>query len=168
MKPSSASPAGGRLAGLSRPIAILVAGVGGALAIFVLATIQSRTSLAMLVPSFGASCALVFAHPESPFAQPRNVIGGHLVSSAFGLLALAVLGTGPIAMAAGVGLAIAGMMATRTMHPPAGGDPLIVILTAAPIGFLAQPILFGTCVIVLIGAAYHRLRGVDYPLQPFA
>ena len=142
---------------LPRPLAIVLAGLGAGLAIFVLATIRSRTGWATLIPSFGASCALIFAHPESPFARPTNVIGGHLVSSALGLLTLAVCGNGPLALGIGVGLAIAGMMATRTMHPPAGGDPLIVISIAAPATFLVAPILAGTVALVLIGMVYRSL-----------
>ncbi len=139
----------------SRPLAIVLAGVGAGLAIFVLASVHSRSGWAILIPSFGSSCALIFAHPESPFSRPLNVIGGHLVSSAIGLITLVICGNGPLAMGVGVGCAIAGMMATRTMHPPAGGDPLIVIATAAPATFLIAPILVGTIAIVLGGVVYR-------------
>jgi CBS-domain-containing membrane protein len=144
-----------------------MAGLGGGLAIFALATIESRSTIATVVPSFGASCALVFAYPQSPFSQPRNVTGGHLVSSSLGLVALFIMGTGPAAMAVGVGLAIAGMMATKTMHPPAGGDPLLVMITGASLSFLITPILLGTVLLVLIGALFHRCRGVSYPTGPW-
>jgi CBS-domain-containing membrane protein len=107
---------------------------------------------------------LVFVLPGSPLAQPRNVIGGHLVSTVMGLLAMALLGHGPLAMGAGVAAAIMGMMLTRTLHPPAGGDPVLVILSSAPISFLLKPMLLGTVAIVLIGIAYHRLvAGRAYP-----
>lgn len=145
----------------SRPCAILAAGFGSAIAIFVLAIGHDWTRVATMVPSFGASCALVFAHPESPFAKPMNVIGGHLISSAFGLLTLATFGNGPIALAVGVALAIMGMMTTRTMHPPAGGDPLIVIATGASVGFLVTPILVGTVIVVGIGYLYRKAFLMD-------
>jgi CBS-domain-containing membrane protein len=141
----------------------LIAGLGSGLAIYALATIESRSNHAALVPSFGATCALVFACPQSPFAQPRNVIGGHLVSSGLGFAGMFIMGTGPAAMALGVGLAIAGMMATETMHPPAGGDPLLVMITGGSLSFLITPILLGTVLLVLIGALFHRCRGVSYP-----
>ena len=144
-----------RATGVARPLAIVLAGLGAALAIFVLASVHAHFGWAVLIPPFGSSCALIFAHPESPFARPFNVIGGHLISSALGLLTLATCGNGPAAMGIGVGLAIAGMMATQTMHPPAGGDPLIVIATAAPVTFLVTPILVGTVAIVLIGVVYR-------------
>jgi CBS-domain-containing membrane protein len=66
-------------------------------------------------------------------------------------------------MAIGVGLAIAGMMATETMHPPAGGDPLLVMAVGASLSFLITPVLLGTVLLLLVGAAFHRLRGVPYP-----
>jgi CBS-domain-containing membrane protein len=148
---------------LARALAIVAAGVSSGLAIFALTSVQTWTTLSALVPSFGASCALIFACPESPFAQPRNVIGGHLVSSGIGFLVLQTLGTGPTALATGVGLAIAGMMASKTMHPPAGGDPLIVIFAAASLSFLIVPILLGSVLLVLMGAAFHAARGRAYP-----
>lgn len=145
-------------------LAAAAAGLGSGLAILILATVDTRLSPVVLVPSFGASCALIFGLPQSPFAQPLNVIGGHLISSGFGLLSLMVLGAGPAAMGLGVGLAIAGMMITGTMHPPAGGDPIIVILAGASASFLLAPMLIGTALLVLIGAIFHSVRGVEYPV----
>jgi CBS-domain-containing membrane protein len=136
--------------------AALLAGAGGGLVIYLLAQAQAWTSLALLAPAFGASCVLVFVLPDSPLAQPRNVIGGHLVSTAMGLLTFAVLGHSPLSLGVGVGLAIVAMVLTRTLHPPAGGNPIVVILTAAPLSFLFKPMLLGTLAIVLIGGLYHR------------
>ena len=140
-----------------RAITVLVAGVGASLTIFALLMLHDMTRLAWLVPSFGASCALVFGVPDSPFARPVSVIGGHLVSSSVGLVAMALLGHGPVAMAVGVGCAIAAMLASRTMHPPAGGDPLIVIATSAAPVFLLTPILLGTVAISLAGLVVRLL-----------
>ena len=140
-----------------RPFAIIAAGAGAALTIAALVLLHGATEIALLVPSFGASCALVFGVPASPFARPLSVIGGHLVSSAVGLAVMALLGSGSEAMAVAVGLAIMAMMATQTMHPPAGGDPLIVIALGATPWFLLTPILAGTLMIVLTGTAYRAL-----------
>ena len=141
-----------------RPLAVLLAGLAAAAMIYALLQLQSASHLAWIIPSFGASCALVFGVPDSPFARPASVIGGHLVSSLVGLVTMAALGHGPLAMAVGVGCAIAAMMVTRTMHPPAGGDPLIVIATAAAPTFLLTPVLVGTIAISLAGFAFRRLR----------
>jgi len=123
------------------------------------------TDILLLAASFGASCVLVFAIPQSPLARPKNVIGGHLISTFVGLVLLAILGTSPLTMALGVGLAIALMQATETLHPPAGGDPLIVLMAGAGWSFLVTPILIGTIAIVMIGWLYHRFVSKrDYPL----
>ncbi|MCC7254039.1 HPP family protein [Hyphomicrobium sp.] len=135
----------------------LLAGLGGFLTIGVLATINATQELPLLIAPFGASCVLVFGVPASPFARPRNVIGGHLVTALMGLIAVSVLGAGPLGIAAGVGAAIAAMMVTDTVHPPAGANPIVVALTGAGWSFLAAPVLLGAAVIVLIGFAYNRV-----------
>lgn len=137
--------------------AALVAGVGGFLTIGLLATINASEALPLLIAPFGASCVLVFGVPASPFARPRNVIGGHLVAAFMGLAAVSLLGPGPLGIALGVGLAIAAMMVTDTVHPPAGANPIVVALTQAGWPFLAAPVLVGAATIVVAGLIYRRL-----------
>lgn len=139
--------------------AAAIAGLGGFIVIFALAELSQMSGAALLIAPFGASCVLVFALPASPLAQPRNVIGGHLVSTAVGLAAFAVFGATPLGFAAGVGFAIAAMLLTRTTHPPAGADPIVVILASASWTFLAAPVLAGALAIVAAGVAYHRIMG---------
>lgn len=134
----------------------IMAGVGGALATGALALANVATVLPLLIPPFGASCVLVFAAPASPFARARNVIGGHLVSAAVGLLMVALFGSGPLGLALGVGLAIAAMVLSDTVHPPAGANPVVVALLNP--GFFLAPILIGATTIVVLGLAYNHLR----------
>lgn len=135
----------------------LVSGLGGALAVGLLATLSASLEHLLLIASFGASCVLLFALPQSPLARPRNVICGHVLSALVGLLVLSVLGDGVLAMAVGVGIAIAVMQFTGTLHPPAGGNPLIVIMTGAGWSFLILPVLAGTVLLVAVALVYHRL-----------
>ena len=135
----------------------LVSGTGGFAAIYLLAQAMLTLDALLLIAPFGASCVLLFARPQSPLARPRNVVGGHLLSSFIGLAVLAVAGSDPVAMGLAVGLAIAAMQATGTLHPPAGGDPLVVMAAGAGWGFLVTPVLTGSVVLVLIAYAYHRL-----------
>jgi len=135
----------------------LLAGFGGFMAIWILAYARDASTLPLLIPPFGASCVLVFGYPSSPFAHPKNVIGGHLIAALMGLLACAVLGFGPIGMAAGVGLAITAMMLTGTTHPPAGANPIVVALLQADPTFLLTPVLAGAATIVVLGFVYNRL-----------
>ncbi len=131
--------------------------MGGFLVIFLLAQLTASLHAALLIAPFGASCVLVFGLPQSPLAQPKNVIGGHLISAAVGLMAFHLLGASPLSFGLGVGVAIAAMLLTGTTHPPAGADPIVVILAKAAWPFLFSPILIGAATIVVIGLIYHRL-----------
>jgi len=75
---------------------------------------------------FGATCVLLFSTPSSPLSQLANVIGGHFVSTAIGLLLQNFLPAEWWSLGLAVGLAIAAMAALRVTHPPARADPLVV------------------------------------------
>ena len=157
--PAALAPKNANEAHLASPrawLTALVSGLGGALAVFILAEASDLAHVALLIAPFGASCVLAFALPQSPLAQPRNVIGGHLISSAVGLGAYMLLGAHPWSFAIGVGLAIAAMQITGTVHPPAGADPIVVIVAKAGWLFLLSPVLIGTLTIVAVAFAYHR------------
>ena len=114
---------------------------------------------------FGASCVLAFGIWDSPLSQPRNIIGGHLISTFTGLVLYHLFGQGPIVMAVGVGLAIAFMMLTKTTHPQAGADPLVVIIAGSGWSFLFTPVLIGALVIVLAALLVNNLdKKRCYPL----
>jgi CBS-domain-containing membrane protein len=134
------------------------------LAISALTLLTYTTSIPALMAPFGASCFLVFAAPESPFAQPRNVIGGHLVSTAVGLLLLTLVGPEGWVMGIAVGLSIVAMQLTRTGHPPASADPIVVLLAQPGWTFLATPVLLGAIIIVGTALVFNKLRlGPGYP-----
>lgn len=143
---------------------ILLAGLGGMIAISLLAMLTSFAGVPALMAPLGASCFLIFAAPESPFSQPRNVVGGHLVSTAVGLLALAVVGPEWWALGIAVGLSIVAMQITRTGHPPAGADPIVVLLLHPGWSFLLTPVLCGAVVVVCTALLFNNLRaGPSYP-----
>ncbi len=143
----------------------LVSGLGGFATVAVLAALANASHLALLIPPFGASSVLLFALPSSPLAQPRNVIGGHLVAAFAGMIAVSAFGPALLAIAAGVGLAIAAMILTGTLHPPAGANPIVVGLLMPGWSFLIVPVLFGTVFLVAIAICWHRLfTRTAYPL----
>ncbi|WP_422731009.1 HPP family protein [Litchfieldella qijiaojingensis] len=83
-------------------------------------------------------------------AQPRNVIGGHFLSALVGMLVLHFMGTGTFEMALGVGTAIALMQLFRAVHPPAGANPLVIILAGTvDYTFLLTPVLAGSFILIL-------------------
>lgn len=138
---------------------IVLSGLGGFLAIAVVAGLAEGLSQALVLGSFGASCVLVFGFPDVPFSQPRNVVFGHVLSSLTGLACLAVFGPHWWAAALAVALAIMGMMALRCVHPPAGSNPVIVFLSAPGWAFLVTPTLAGALLLVAVALVYNNLRG---------
>ncbi len=143
---------------------ILVASLGGVLAIAVIAALGQQWSLSLVLGSFGASCVLVFGFPDSPFSQPRNVVTGHGLSTLIGLIVLSLCGPHWWALGLAVGLAIAAMMLTRTVHPPAGSNPVIVFLLQPGWLFLWFPTLAGALLLVAVALLYNNLtRDSDYP-----
>jgi CBS-domain-containing membrane protein len=85
----------------------------------------------MLVP-FATSIVLVLDTPEAEPAQPRALVGGHLISTLVGLAVSYAFGPSPWAAAAAVGLAMVAMYFVRAFHPPAGIDPLIIVNESLP------------------------------------
>lgn len=138
--------------------------LGGFLAIAAVAGLGNFLSVALVLGSFGASCVLVFGYPDVPFSQPRNIVAGHFFSSAIGLVFLSAFGPQAWAMAAAVGTAIAVMMLTRTVHPPAGSNPVIVFLIQPSWLFLWFPTLAGALLLVAVAIIYNNAtRKTNYP-----
>ncbi|MFZ3124888.1 MAG: HPP family protein [Acidovorax sp.] len=144
--------------------AVFLAWLGGVIAISVVAGLTSLLAMPLVLGSFGATCVLVFGYPDVPFSQPRNIICGHVLSSLIGLIFLAVFGPHWWAAGLATGTAIAIMMATRTVHPPAGSNPVIVFLSQPGWGFLLYPTLAGALIITIVAALYNNAtRPSNYP-----
>lgn len=143
---------------------IFIAGLGGFIAVAVVAGLFEGTTLPMVLGSFGATCVLVFGFPDVPFSQPRNVIVGHFLSSLSGLVFLALFGSHWWCVALAVGIAIILMMVTRTVHPPAGSNPVIIYLLQPGWGFLLVPTLLGAIMLVAVTLIYNNaMREARYP-----
>ena len=135
-----------------------VAGLSATVAIGVLAYLRERYGYDLwLMAPFGATAVLVFGVPESPLAKPKNVILGHVFTSAIGLVFVHFIGAEFWMLALATGMGIFVMLATNTTHPPAGANPILIMLTQPAWGFLLNPVLFGASVIVLIGWLYAQL-----------
>jgi len=137
--------------------AILVGGFGGFFTIFALSLI-SWNGVALLMAPFGASCVLAFHVWDSPLSQPRNIIGGHFISTLVGLIVLNCFGNHAWTLALGVGLAIMMMILTKTTHPPAGADPIVVILAGSTWEFLFLPVLSGAILLSLLAYIVNNLQ----------
>jgi CBS-domain-containing membrane protein len=135
----------------------LVAGAaGGAIAIAAMELLSSRAAFPLMFVPFATSIVLVMGSPEAEPAQPRALIGGHLVSTLVGLFVVQLTGPSPWAAAAAVGLAMAAMHLTRTFHPPAGIDPLVVVVNDMSWSFLVVPVAVGACLLAAFAFVWHN------------
>src|SRR3954470_6787480 len=144
---------------------MVYATIGAIIAISTLSYIASTTKGLMLLGSFGASALLIFALPEAPLSQPRSVVFGHLIASVIAIGCLTLFGAQWWAIGVATGLAVGTMMATRTVHPPAGSNAIIVFLAKPGCGLLVCSTLGGTLTLIAIAVVYHRTtRRHQYPL----
>ena len=110
-----------------------------------------------LIASFGSSMVLLYGYPESPFAQPKNIFFGHFLTSLVGimisnLVPLPIFITIPIAVGLGVGL----MILFNVTHPPAGGNPIIVIIGSVSLDYLINPIITGSIIVLIFGIVINK------------
>jgi len=141
-----------------------LAWLGGFLAISVVAYLALVSHTALVLGSFGATCVLVFGFPDAPFSQPRNIIVGHFLASLTGLCFLNLFGNEWWSIALAVGTAISLMQITRTVHPPAGSNPVIVMLTLPKWGFLLTPTLIGAVLLVVVALIFNNIgKDRSYP-----
>ena len=141
----------------------LFSSLGAFVCIGLLAYLNSSIEDALwLIPPFGASMVLVMAVYDSPLAKPKNLILGHILSALSGVIILYLLGNTFISLGLGVALAVFVMMITNTVHPPAGANPIIVILTGQSLSFVFLPVAVGAVIIVVFAYLYNRLLKRNY------
>lgn len=135
---------------------IALAFVGGFLAIATLTLLSHSLDVLLVLGSFGASCVLVFGYPDVPFSQPRNIVVGHLLSTCIGLIFIQTCGAQWWSVSLAVAVAISLMMLTRTVHPPAGSNPVIVFLLQPDWSFIVFPTLTGALLLTLVALLFHN------------
>ncbi|MBI4966996.1 MAG: HPP family protein [Rhodospirillales bacterium] len=133
------------------------AALGGLLALALVGALGEWSGLPMLAAPLGASAVLLFALPDSPLSQPINLIGGHGLATLLGLVLDHLLPPSGWSIALAVGLVIGLLGALRLMHPPAGADPILVMMLHPDWSFLLTPVLAGAVTLVLVGLIVHRL-----------
>lgn len=143
--------------GMPRRMAVVAGAIGAAIAIALMELLAERTAIPLLLVPFATSIVLVMGSPQVAAAQPRALIGGHLVATVIGLLVVKVTGPGVATAAVAVGLAIVAMHLTRSFHPPAGIDPLVVVLNGMSWSFLLVPVAAGACLLAAVAFVWHNL-----------
>ena len=137
----------------------ILAGIFSICTIGVLTSLTYKTELGIfIIASFGSSMVLLFGYPESPFAQPKNVFFGHLLTALVGMFFLYFIPLPlfiiiPLAVGFGVGL----MILFNVTHPPAGGNPIIVIIGSVSIDYLLSPVISGSIIIIVFAIVVNRL-----------
>jgi CBS-domain-containing membrane protein len=120
-----------------------------------------------LAASFGSSMVLLYGFPESPFAQPKNIFYGHFITALIGIFFVNYIYLPifiNIALAVGVGIFF--MIILDVVHPPAGGNPIIVIIGGVSYEYLINPIIFGCLLILLFGIVLNKfILKKNYPLR---
>ncbi len=138
-----------------------------AITISALTILTYKTELGIfLISSFGSSMLLLYGYPESTFSQPKNIFFGHLLTSIIGVIFLYFIPLPiyiliPLAVGVGIGL----MILLKVTHPPAGANPIIVIMGSVSLDFLINPIITGSLIILIFGVILNRLiLKKKYPL----
>ena len=132
--------------------------------------ILDETGLMMIIGSFGASAVLIYGAIRSPLAQPRNLLGGHILSAIIGVTAFQWLGGEPwLAAAVAVSTAIAVMHLTKTLHPPGGATALIAVIGGESVhnlGYLyvLVPTALGAMVMLVVALMVNNIsKNRRYP-----
>jgi CBS-domain-containing membrane protein len=145
---------------------ILWSWLGAFLGIVLVAFLDSfleKTDVLLLIGSLGASAVLIYGAIKSPLAQPRNLVGGHLISALIGVTAYKLLFPYPwLAGAVAVATSIAVMHATKTLHPPGGATALIYVMGSPKIHHLGYlyvllPVGAGALLMLLVALLVNNL-----------
>lgn len=143
---------------------VLLSWVGSFVGIALLAYLSAYSHYPLVAAPMGATAVLVFGVPDSPLAQPRNVIGGNFWGALVSIVAVQLFGTAPWVMALAVATTIKLMKLTRAIHPPSGAVALVGVMSGASWHFLLTPVLAGSAIIVIWTFVFNNLApGRTYP-----
>ena len=135
-----------------------LAGIFSFITILILTILTYKTPYGLfLIASFGSTMVLLYGYPESPFAQPKNIILGHFLTSLIGIIFLnfvhlPIFINIPLAVGFGVML----MILFKVTHPPAGGNPIIVIIGSVSYDYLLTPVIIGSLIVVMFGIIINK------------
>jgi CBS-domain-containing membrane protein len=142
----------------------IISALGAFLCISLIAFINSYDDFNIwLIPPFGATMVLVMAVHESPLAQPKNIFFGHILSALSGVLIYFFLGMSFLSIGLAVAISVWAMMITKTIHPPAGANPIIAILGGKGLSFILLPVATGALIIIIFAMIYNKIIKRNYP-----
>lgn len=136
---------------------LFITALGSFSGVGLVALLSAHYHLPLLVPFFGASAVLLYGAWNAPMAQPRNVIGGHVISALVGVLVYQLLGNSWWTVTLGVTLAILAMTVTYTLHPPGGATAFMAVYNEQSFDFILSPVGLGALCLVLIAVLINNL-----------
>ena len=145
-----------------------LAGIFSIITIGVLTVLTYKTEFGLfLIASFGSSMVLLYGYPESPFAQPKNIFFGHLITAIVGMFFLNFIPLPLyIIIPTAVGFGVSFMILFNVTHPPAGGNPIIVIVGSVSYDYLFSPVITGAIIIIIFAIIINRfILKKSYPSQ---
>jgi len=143
---------------------------GALIAILIALQLSDSPASIFLLGSLGGTAVFLFGLTRAAAAQPRSLFGGHLGGAVIGVLCYQLFGVGPWVYALAVALTLIFMLSTRTVHPPAGANPLIVMHAHAGFAALWHPVGASVLVLAAVAVVWTRLLPgmVRYPHDWFA
>jgi CBS-domain-containing membrane protein len=140
--------------------------VGASIAISIALWFVSEGRSPFLLASLGGSTVFLFALTETEAAQPRALFGGHLGGALIGILAFRCFGDALWVSVLAVVLTMVFMVLTRTIHPPAGANPLFMVHNHSGMGVLIKPVFLGVGLLFVTAIIWSRIRpGKSYPAK---
>ena len=147
---------------------LLWVSIGASLALGLALLLTKTPTSPLLLASLGGSTIFLFGLTGAPAAQPRALFGGHLLSALIGIICYQVFGDALWVFILAEILALATLLLTQTVHPPAGANPLIMIQAHAGFGHLIGVVLLGVLILAIVAAIWSRItpgKTITYPVK---
>ena len=144
---------------------LLWCAVGAAVGLGLVLSMVNPPTAPLLLASFGGTAVFLFGLTRAPAAQPRSLFGGHLGTALIGVCCYQFLGDAIWVYVLALALSLIFMLVTKTVHPPAGANPLLMLHAHAGFATVLQPVGLGVLILALVAAAWSRILPgtVRYP-----
>src|SRR5271167_4439322 len=148
---------------------LLWCALGAAAGIGLALSLVAPPASPFLLASLGGSAVFLFGLTRAPAAQPRALFGGHIGGAFIGILCLNLFGDALWVYVVALVLTLVFMLVTKTVHPPAGANPLIMMHAHAALAAVWQPVIVGVAILALVAAVWSRLIPgmMHYPCRWF-